>query len=71
MENYSFQKGINQVQVRDIGEVRSKLMEALGLQTTQGLRNRIRGLHSLRVHEKVLIEGIFAEYGITEIWGDA
>ena len=57
------------MQVKDVQDVRSKLMEALGLETTQGFRNRVRGIYSLKAHEKEQIESIFAEYGITEIWG--
>lgn len=69
MERNSFQKGLGQVQVKDLAEVKAKLMQALGIRTPQGLGYRIRGVYSLKVHEKELIESIFAEYGIKDIWG--
>ncbi|RNC66166.1 hypothetical protein [Proteiniphilum sp. X52] len=69
MERNSFQKGLGQVQVKDLAEVKAKLMQALGIRTPQGLGYRIRGVYSLKVREKELIESVFAEYGIKDIWG--
>lgn len=69
MERNSFKKGLGQVQVKDLAEVKSKLMQALGIRTSQGLGYRIRGVYSLKVDEKELIESIFDEYGIKDIWG--
>ena len=56
MERNSFQKGLGQVQVKDLAEVKAKLMQALGIRTPQGLGYRIRGVYSLKVREKELIE---------------
>ena len=69
MERNSFKKGLGQVQVKDLAEVKSKLMQALGIRTSQGLGYRIRGVYSLKVDEKEFIESIFDEYGIKDIWG--
>lgn len=69
MEKKSFKKGLGQVQVKDLAEVKAKLMQALDIRTSQGLGYRIRGVYSLKEHEKELIESIFTEYGITDIWG--
>ena len=69
MENYAFKKGIDQVKVKDIDEVRRKLKAVFGVKTNQGLRYRIKGEYSLRVHEKDQVEKIFADVGVTEIWG--
>lgn len=69
MEKRSFQKGLGQVQVKDLAEIKGKLMQALGIHTPQGLGYRIRGVYCLKPREKEIIESIFAEYGIKDIWG--
>lgn len=69
MNKYSFQKGMGQVRMKDIHEVKAKLMTALNIHTPQGLGYRIRGVYALKAEEKGLIEAVFAEYGITDIWG--
>lgn len=69
MSNYSFQKGYEQLQLKDHKAAREKIMEALGLTTLQGFRYRLAGVYEPRVSEKEAIESVFAQYGITDIWG--
>lgn len=70
MERISFRKGLGQVQVKDLAEVKAKLMKALGISTPQGLGYRIRGVYYIKPREKKKIEEIFAEYGIKDIWDE-
>jgi hypothetical protein len=69
MNEFSFQKGWLQVKQGDASAVRSKLMVALNITTRMAFLDRLNGKVEPRVTEHCAIEEIFAEYGITEIWG--
>lgn len=69
MEKYSFKKGFDQVKQKDIPEVKKKIMEALNLNFRSSWKARLDGKVEPRVSEAKKIEEIFAEYGITDIWG--
>lgn len=66
----SFRKGYMQVQNQHIVEVREKITKALGLNNRQSFYNRMDGKPEPKVSEAKAIEDIFAEYNITDIWGD-
>lgn len=66
---YSFQKGFNKVQNKDLQSVKSEIMTALGLSCRSAWYQRLYGNVEPRVSEKVAIQGVFATYGITDIWG--
>lgn len=70
MKNFSFKKGFDQVQQKDVSEVKTKIMSALNIRTYPGWKYRLDGRAEPRVSEAAAIESIFAEYGITDIWGD-
>lgn len=70
MNSYSFKKGWSQVRQKDIEEVRTAIMDALGLTTKPAFYNRLNGDVEPKVSEAKSIEDIFNNYGIAEIWGD-
>jgi hypothetical protein len=69
MNEFSFMMGYNQVQRKDCIQVRTEIMQALNITTTQGWRDRLFGRVEPRVSEARVIEVIFAKYGVTDIWG--
>lgn len=69
MSKYSFKKGYEQLQLKDVELVREKIMNALNIKTLQGFRYRLAGVYEPKVSEVESIEKIFGEYGITDIWG--
>ncbi len=71
MNQFSFQKGWSQVKQGDAATVRSRLMEALNITTRMAFLDRLNGKVEPKITEHQAIESIFAEYGITEIWGAA
>lgn len=70
MENFSFKKGYSQVRRIDAQAVKEQIMNALGLTTRAAWWKRLNGIVEPKVSEAAAIESIFAEYGITEIWGE-
>lgn len=71
VRSFSFKKGWNQLKHVDLEQARIKLMDALGLTTTPPFYQRLNGKVEPKVTEAEAIERIFAEYGITEVWGEA
>lgn len=71
MNEFSFQKGWSQVKQGDAAAVRSKLMAALNITTRMAFLDRLNGKVEPKITEHRAIEDVFAEYGITEIWGAA
>ncbi len=69
MEKFSFKKGFDQVQRKDVNEVKRKIMKALNISTRSAWRARLSGEVEPRVSEAESLERIFAEYGITDFWG--
>ncbi len=70
MSDFSFQLGFSQVKQRDIKDVKQKIMLALGINTRSSWLMRLNGVVEPKVSEAKAIEEIFAEYGITEVWGN-
>lgn len=70
-KDYSFEKGWSQVKNRDIKAVREKLMKALNITTRAAFCNRRRGAVEPKFSEISAVEAVFAEYGITKVWGEA
>lgn len=68
-KEFSFCKGWSQVRLMDKKEAKSKIMKALNVTTDLSWRNRRDGNIIPKVPEARAIEKIFAEYGITEVWG--
>ena len=69
--SFSFKKGWNQLKHVDVEQVRNKLMDALKLTSTPPFYQRLNGKVEPKVTEAEAIEQIFAEYGITDVWGEA
>ena len=68
-EQFSFNKGWSQVKNGDIAECRTRLMAALNINTRPAFLNRLKGEVEPKISEVRAIEAIFAEYGITDVWG--
>ncbi len=69
-EQFSFQKGFSQVMQKDISNVKSEVMSALGITTSVAWLNRLNGKVEPKVSEAKAIEETFAKYGIKEVWGE-
>ena len=70
MNTFSFQKGFNQVPYSKARKLRTDLKEVLKINSRPAWLNRLRGNVEPKVSEAQAIERIFAEYGISEIWGE-
>ncbi len=68
-EQFSFNRGWSQVKNGDITECRAKLMSVLGIRTRVAFLNRLKGEVEPKISEARAIEQVFAEYGVTEVWG--
>ena len=66
---YSFRNGWSQVKQGDARAVKSKVMEVLGVNTRAGFHVRLNGMIEPKISEYNDIERVFAEYGITDVWG--
>lgn len=67
---FSFKKGWNQLQNGQTKEVKAKIIEALNLKFTTSFYPRLNGTIEPKFSEAKAIEAVFAEYGITDIWGE-
>ena len=70
MKKFSFKNGYSQVRQIDAPVVRERIMNALGLNSRMAWWQRLNGLVEPRVTEAEAIGSIFAEYGVTDVWGD-
>ena len=68
MKKIGFLKGLGQVQEKDSTNIRTDLMEALGVASRMSLSNYSRGLIEPKVSQANAVEAVFNKYGITEIW---
>lgn len=69
MSDYSFKRGYDQVQRKDLEAVRQDIMAVLNLKTNAAFLQRLKGRVEPKVGEAAAIEKIFKEKGITKIWG--
>ena len=53
----------------DTEAVKARIMKALGITTRTPWSHRLNGHIEPKVSEVRAIEAIFADYGITDIWG--
>lgn len=66
----AFQKGLSELKVKDLPEVREALYRILRVTTPQGFRNYANGkVMNLDVDKARQIESLFASYGIANPWG--
>lgn len=68
--NFSFQKGWSQIQNKDLKAVKEEIMTALNIKARVNWYSRLNGKVEPRVSEAHAIEGIFAKYDVTDIWGN-
>ncbi len=68
--NFSFKKGYRKLTVEQIPKVRAKICEVLGLAEVTSFYPRLNGKIEPKISEARAIEAVFAEYGITDIWGE-
>ena len=66
---FSFSKGWSQVRVIDRKAIRFKLMDAMRISSRRQFQARLRGDHEPKVSEYAAIEQVFADYGISDVWG--
>lgn len=66
----AFKKGLDELKVKDLPEVRQALFRILGITTTQSFRNYSNGkVLNLDVDKAKQIEALFSSYGISNPWG--
>lgn len=66
----AFMKGLSELKVKDIPDVREALYRILRVTTPQGFRNYANGkVQNLDVDKARQIEALFASYGIANPWG--
>lgn len=70
MKSFSFKKGFGQVQHKDLTQVRKELKQALGVSNSMSLSNYMRGITEPKISQAKAVEAVFANHGITEVWGD-
>lgn len=70
MSKFSFQKGFNQISIKEARKLRNDLKEVLKINSRPAWLNRLRGVVEPKVSEAEAIEEVFRSYGITEIWGE-
>ena len=66
----SFRKGYNKASRSDYLKIRAEIMDIFGWTTTQSFYLHLNGQLEPRMSEVPIIEGVFAKYGITDIWGE-
>jgi hypothetical protein len=70
-KKYSYQKGLNQVPLGKITEIKKELMEALKITSHPAWLRRLKGEVDPKTKEITSIEEVFQRYGVTkEIWGE-
>lgn len=65
----AFRKGLRELRVKDVAEVRGKLAAILGVTTKQSLAKYSAGRGTLDVEKAAQIESLFKQYGVTNCWG--
>lgn len=66
----SFNKGLREVPHGKIEDVKKRLMVTLNITTPLAYRNRRNGRIDHTIDDCIKIEGVFAEYGIKQPWGE-
>lgn len=67
----AFRKGLSEVRVKDVPEVKAELMEILGVTTKQSFIRYADGkVANLDVEKARRIEALFGRYGVVDCWGN-
>lgn len=70
MANYAFKKGWDAIPRAQAREVKEKIKAAIGIVGDSQFYSRVNGNPEPTISEYTDITNIFAEYGITDIWGE-
>ena len=66
----AFKKGLSELKVKDLPDVREEIYRILEITTAQSFRNYASGkVQNLDVEKARQIEALFSSYGITNPWG--
>lgn len=66
----AFQRGLREIKVKDLPEIREAAKDILGVKTDQSFRNYARGrVSTLDVNKAMQIAALFESYGVTNPWG--
>lgn len=65
----AFKKGLSELRVKDVAEVRAKIAEILGVTTKQSMTRYSFGRVTLDVEKAARIEEVFRAYGVKDCWG--
>ena len=66
----AFVKGLSELKVKDLPDVREALYKICRVSTPQGFRNYANGkVQNLDVEKARQIEALFAAYGVANPWG--
>ena len=66
----AFKKGLSEIKIKDLQDVKRALMSILGVTTPQAFRNYLNGrVQNMDVDKASQIEDLFASYGVTQPWG--
>lgn len=66
---YGFNKGLSQLKVCEVPDVKAEIMAVLGITTNVSWISRRSGKVEPKISEARAIEEIFAKRGITDVWG--
>ena len=69
MEKFAFRRGWLQLRQCDIPVVKKKLMKALNINNRVSFSERKLGKIEPSISEHNAVEQVFAEFGITDVWG--
>ena len=69
MNEFSFKLGFSQVKRKDVQEVKNRIINDLGLRNRVRWYARLNGTVEPKVSEAKIIESVFADFGITQVWG--
>jgi hypothetical protein len=66
-----FWRGYEQIRTMDRAEIRNKLFDALEISegSPAVFSDYLRGLKELKASKAQAVEIVFAQYGITDVWG--
>lgn len=66
----AFQRGLREIKVKDLPEVREAVKDILGVKTDQSFRNYAGGkVATLDINKAMQIAALFESYGVTNPWG--
>ncbi len=71
MNENSFALGYSQLTVVQAPLARKRIISALGINNRASWGNKLAGRYNLSPAERLVVEGIFKSFGITDVWGPA